>query len=158
MVNGVEGWYGFIEAANGDRYVEIRDTEFWSGLGPLLNAWGHTLGVESYLLLDNCIVDMTHWYQTHQQLAFGLLGTDVTGCDITNSYINMGSDSLHVQWFFGDDGFVHSDFTGTRLTGYTNAGGPADGLSAYTSGVTVDVQPTVVPYSAYPHTGDSNYY
>ena len=84
-----------------------------------------------------------------------LVGT--TNADIIDCYINTGSPTEHGTQFFGTVSWTNCDWTGTDITGYTDDGDPSGGLSVYLRGAAQEVNPTVVPYTAWPHTGDTNF-
>ena len=145
---------GFFEA-NWGSYAEVRNSEFWQGYGPWTNFSNQPISPPMFLF-KNCIFDMTHYYQTpHTGYAYGGFGNAISGVDLIDCYVNTGSAAEHLRYFTAVP-WQNCNLTGTNLTGYTDNGGPTS-LANYLGGLTVKVNPTLAPYTAYPHAGDPNY-
>lgn len=145
---------GYFEINSG-RYVEMRSCEFWNGYGPAFNL-NNQPGTDRTILIKDCTIDQTHTYQSPATANCGLSMLDFASyVDVFDTYFNMGTSALHWRYAGYDDWATYTgcDFTGSTITGYYDGGAtPAAASSYWTNVGTNNTLPTVVAYSAYPHT------
>lgn len=150
---------------NRGRYHEIRDCEFWAGYGPPMNISEPADTTPRHILFTGCIFDHTHVFMASQASmgGWGMMGGGTNG-DVLDCYINTGTASSHFRNGFilynnGQSTMSGLRYTGSVITGYVDNGLPTQPIQycLNENSGTDNTLPTIVDYSAYPHTNDPNY-
>ena len=127
-------------------YIEVRDSDFWSGRGGALNCWRNATSAASYLLFKHLDIDYTHSYETYQVRSGydrALSFQNINYARLDGLTINTGNSAEHVfNAGYADTGAgwatcVGNDFTGSTITGYcqSTAGVPASAAKYWDSAI-----------------------